>query len=353
MELPPPPALRDLIQRYARLRTRLAEDFGERPLVLPTAEFFPDEFTPDTRGVKRLVARMKQHAGLADIPTKTRVVGDLEEAGCGTGGCGTGGGGAAHSAKKQTASCSTGCGPSVTEPEEPVERLVDEGNAWRIQIPAGELGHPVVLTTQVARALAYVFLLETQSEAEPLEAPLDVTADLAAVGLGFGALLMQGAYIYQKGCGGPRVGQVTKLGLPELATATALFAAVQGCAPRAALRELETTQAAVFREAVSWTESNPTLIASLRSRPEAVARGEFALADTQPWLLRALGIGKKKKSSSDLDAALSADPSALEDMLSALPQRLEQRPRRADPERDELRALVDEALVESTGAPPR
>jgi hypothetical protein len=220
MELPPPEVIGAIVQRYARLVSRFGDELGERPLVLPNNDFFPDEFRSNERALKRLVKRMQRHADLVDVPIETRL---LEEgsgcADCGPGGCSPG------------PSCS--CQQDGHQ-HEPPPRLVDQGDGWVIQIPEAETKHSVVLTTNVARSLGYVFLMETRAEGEAIDPPIDVTADLAAVALGFGVLLLEGSYIYQKSCGGPSVGRATKLGTAELSVATALFVAQIG---RASCRE--------------------------------------------------------------------------------------------------------------------
>jgi hypothetical protein len=330
MELPPLPVLSAVTQRYARLLARFGDEFGERPLVLPTSKFFPDKFTPDAPSLARLVSRMQRHAGIDDIPITAVLVGGDEPAPKG-GGCGSG-------------ACSTIHG---TDAE--VERLVDRGDGWQLNMPAAELGHPVVLTTQVARTLGLVFLLETRNEDEPLDAPPEVTAELAAVALGFGALLLEGSYIYAKSCGGPTVARATALGVGELGFALALFAAVRGLPLRGALAEVGTTQRALLDEARSLVDSNASLVQGLKQHPERVARGDFALTEARPWLVRVLGKRSTatRKSGEGLEA-LGADASLedMESLLATLPAQAKKpaAPKARDAKRDELRALVDEAL---------
>jgi hypothetical protein len=333
MELPPVPAIRAIVERYARLIVKLGEEFGERPLVLPTSRYFPDDFGTDQKSLKRLVGRMKRHAGMSDIPTKTRLVaieGGSAGAGCDTGSCGT-----------------SSCAPTASD----VERLVDEGETWRLQVPEPELKHPVVLTTNLARVLSYVFLAETMPEGEPLESPADVTADLTAVALGFGVLMLQGSYIYSKSCGGPSIAKVTKLGPGELAIATALFARVGDHPVKIAQRQLDPTQSALLGEARSWLSSNEALIEGMRTHPQRIAQGKFQLSETQPWLTRVFG-GKKRSAA---EAAFLSEEGLtdeslgeLEDLLATLPtQTSSSRVRDRDPEHDELSDLVASALADS------
>jgi hypothetical protein len=322
MELPSEPVRRAVVQRYADLSARLRDEIGERPLVLPTADFFPDAFSSDDAGLQRLVTRMQRHAGLDDIPIRATVVGDDEP--------------------KTSSSCSSGACSVPVGARGEAPRLVDTGEHWELNVPAPELGAPVVLTTMIARALGRVFLVETAAESVP--EPVDVTADLAAVLLGFGPLMLEGSYIYSKSCGGPQVGQATHLGVGDLALATALFIALGQHPHRPALKELGTTQKALLVEAIDWTKSNPAMIRQLAASPERVARGEFQLADTKPWLLRVFGK-RKPEGPHDLP-----DDFTLADLEALAPTTAMDGPRRVakpDPARDELSALVAEALTEA------
>src|SRR5690606_9192420 len=205
MQLPPLQVTRAVIQRYARVLARYGDELGQRPLVLPNGDFLPDRFEGDQASLERLVSRLQEHAGMADIPIQATVIPRDADAAPKGGGCSSG---ACH------VPSSTGTG---------IPRLVDLGDGWVVQVPEQELSHPVALTTNLSRSLAYVFLVETQHEGEIIEPPVDVTADFVAVALGLGALMMQGAYIYAKSCGGPSIASVTKVGVGELAVAFAAF----------------------------------------------------------------------------------------------------------------------------------
>jgi hypothetical protein len=324
MELPPDQTLRAVVQRYAKLVSVLGEEIGQRPLVLPTAEFFPDTFRGDTKSVARLVKRMRAHAGLGDVPMRVQVLGadgePVAAGGCGTGSCGTG-------------SCAT---PTATGD---TPRLVEDDGRWVLNVPEAEVGNPVVLTASVARALATVFLLETLEEGGRIADPAELTTDLAGVALGFGVVLLEGSYIYSKSCGGPSVSRVTALGPAELGVAVALFTAAGDHDARAAAKHLGTTPASAFAEARSWLASNQHITGLLGSDPERLAGGDFEIHESRPWLLRV--FGKKKRSADPLDL------DALEAQLVAAPVPRQNKATKPDPRRDELKALVDEALAES------
>jgi hypothetical protein len=248
--------------------------------------------------------------------------------------------------------CSSGaCATPAAAGDAAIERLVEEGDGWRLNVPAAEVDHPVVLTTTLARTLATIFLLETRAEGEAIEPPVDVTVDVTAVLLGFGVLLLDGSYIYAKSCGGPRVARATRLGPDELGVLTAAFCALGGHSTRAAQKQLEATQKAALSAASEWIDSNRELITTLEKDPARIASGDYALRDPQPWLLRVLG--KKKRAADPLEAALAGDASSeeLDSLLAAMPISAAPRERKPrDPKLDELRALVDEALEEPQGA---
>jgi hypothetical protein len=266
LEFPHEDALSAIVGRYARVLADFGSELGQRALVLPNAKSFPDAFTADSDGAAVLVARMLGHAGLGDVPVTPRVVDE-------------------HGQEASAHGCSSGCQVPL-EADGSMPRLVDDGDGWLLNVPAYELSHPVVLTTTIARALGHVFLAECLPEGTVVEAPADLTADYASVALGFGPLLLEGAYVYSKGCGGPRVAQVTRAGLPELSVLTALFMCTGGHSLRGALKELGATQSSALRQAHEWAQSNDSLVTRLRKDPERVAAGDFTLSESKPWLVR-------------------------------------------------------------------
>ncbi len=328
MQLPPEQVIRAVIQRYARLITRLEAELGTRPMVLPTQEFFPDKFQRDEGSLNRLVARMQAHAGIEDIPLSARIVAGGPEPSAG--------------------GCSSGaCAPTTAAGT--VERLIDTGDTWILQMPEAELRHPVVLTTNLARSLAFVFLVETRNEDENIEPPMDVTADLTAVALGFGALLMQGSYIYAKSCGGPSIAKVTEMSCSELAVAFSLFIARGKHSVRRALRELDATQQALLGEASDQIDSNRSLVELLQHHPDRLCTGEFDLSPPKSLLQRVFTRKKSRPSSPppSLEAfEQSADLEELEALLIDMPpaSRARRPSRPPNPERAKLRQLVDDAF---------
>lgn len=149
-------------------------------MVLPDSTYFPDPFTADEKSVRRLVRRMKSHAGMGDVPIKVRVLGaenlhgDDHKAHAGAGGCHSdsseerssphdtaSSAEASHSSAGNCASGSCGNCGTISESDMTDPRLVDLGEEWLIQIPASEIGHDVVLTTNIAKSLGLIFARHT------------------------------------------------------------------------------------------------------------------------------------------------------------------------------------------------
>jgi hypothetical protein len=203
-----------------------------------------------------------------------------------------------------------------------------------------ELGHEVALTAHLARTLARVFLLETLLEGQSIDPPVEVTTDLAAVALGFGTLMLQGSYIYQKSCCGPSVAKVTALGCAELAVAFSLFVAQGGHSGRRAARHLDATQRALFHEAQSWIESNPRIVTLLKQRPGELVSGSFSTREARPWLARVFGMRRAHRDRLTGDDVLAElEALAEKEQPGARPKEVSR-----DSKHDELRALVEEAL---------
>ena len=324
MDLPPEPVVRALIQRYAQLIRRFGEEIGQRPLVLPTEEFFPDTFKADKKSLKRLVRRMQTHAGIADIPIRPVLLDAKEDdEHCGHGKSGGGG-------------CGSGaCAVPEANTDSPA-RLVDDGDGWRLQMSQAELAHPVAMTTTVARALAFVFLMETRTEDQPIADPLELSVDLCAVALGFGELLLEGSHIYSKGCGGPSVAKLTALGPVELAIPTDLFVAAGKHSARALAGQLPATQREAFEEARALIDSNPSLVQILASNPERLAAGSFELGEAKSLIARL--FAKKQKTPDEMSLE------ELESLVATLPA-AQPGGRAKKKQKDELADLVEEALA--------
>ncbi|HKO47039.1 MAG TPA: hypothetical protein VJV79_04910 [Polyangiaceae bacterium] len=320
MELPNSKVRHGLVAAYAEVVGSLGLLSTERALVLPNGEFFPDRFTADEPSVQRMLDRLLEHAGLADMALVVRFWGE-SAASCGTGACGS-------------------CGPTQAEPEsESVQRLLDAGEHWQVNVLPAEVGSPVALGSALCHAIALAVLRE--SDTPPQNLPLDLAVDLTAIALGYGVLLLEGSHIYRKSCGGPSIARATVLGPSEVALVLSLSAAVNEQSLRKVGKHLSATQSEAFSEAAAWADSNPILVQSLRSDPGRVARGQFQLREPNSWLGRWLGSKLRR-------APNAQSATTIEELEAALGAGSSPRPalKPRDPKLDEIKRLVDEALSE-------
>jgi len=293
VEALPDNAVRRLAETYAELVHALRIPAGDPLLVLPNGEYFPDRFTHDRASVERLAARMQGYAGLEDVTIELEVAGELAEpgaAGCGTGGCGTG-------------ACAT---PAQSAGDGSLPRVEHRDGRWLFRVPAAEVKDSIVLTSRLATSLGAVALAERHPEGIERAAEPGL-AELSAVALGFGVLLLEASYMYKKSCGGPSVGRGTALDCRELSLVFALSVAREEQALGSALAELGTTQRAVVKEAAAIVAESPTLVRLLREDPARAARGDFRLRDRGPFWSRLFGRRARPASKeARLEAALSA-----------------------------------------------
>jgi len=319
MELPNKEVRHGLVAAYAEVVARLDLLSTERALVLPNGEFFPDVFTRDEASVQRMLDRLLEHAGLSDMALVARFWGESAAA-CGTGACGS-------------------CGPTQAEPEsESVQRLVDSGEHWQVNVLPAEVASPVALGSALCHGIALAVLREADA---PPRLPLELAVDLTAIALGYGVLLLEGSHIYRKSCGGPSIARATALGPIEVALVLALSAAVSEQSSRKVGKHLSATQQEAFSEATAWADSNVILVQALRADPARVARGEFQLREPSSWLGR--WLGSKLRRAPNAESATT-----IEDLEAALGTESKPRPalKARDPKLDEIRRLVDEALSE-------
>jgi hypothetical protein len=283
-------------------------------LVLPTGRFFPDRFDASLPAVNKLFRRILKHGGLSDVPAEVVVVGD-DDGSCSSGACST----------PSSAGSTTGAAAG------PIRRIEEVEDGYRANVHVGEVKNATILTTALVRAAAFVRIREADYDAGR---ELDQSVDLAGVLLGFGVLLNNGAYIYQKGCGGVRVQRATRLDVTDLAVALAIFCKLHGHT----VSELDPSAKDFFGEARRWADSNARTISLVASDRLAVEAGSYELAPARGWLSRLVGLGKKS-------AATAPDERELENLAADLEVKREQS---GDDERSRrlaaLRELVDEAL---------
>lgn len=304
--LPAEPRMRWLLSRVAALHEAGAEPVAG--LVLPTSRYFPDTFDASPRTLDKLMRRVLKHAGLSDVNAELAIAGASSE-GCSTGACGT-------------------------SAQGPLRRIEPLDDGYRMTVHASEVKNPTLLTTALARASAYVWLKEADFDPR---GELEENVDLAGVLLGFGVLLCNGAYIYQKGCGGVRIGSATRLAVNELTLALAVFCKLHTIRT---VSELDPSAKAFFAEARRWADTNERAIGLVASDRTAVEAQSYDLRPARGWFSRLVGLGRGGVSAPDdaeLDA-VAAEISAARDNRDAKVDAA--RARRIE----ELRDLVDEAL---------
>lgn len=299
--------IRGIVAHLAHLRAAYGEAFAEPDLVEPNGDYFPDEFTLDPDGIDRLLRRMLGYAPLSeDLEIGLGFIqpdGEVSGGGCGSGACGTGG-------LKEIAR-----GGAVE---------TEAGYAALVHVQ--DVSDPAILTTALARATGRIVMFEADEEVDPRDE--GALSELTAVAAGMGLLLLNGACVYKKGCGGMKRHQATFLGLEEIALALALFVRAANKKPGVVRKHLEVTQKEAFDAALAWVDGQPSLIEALAERPETLEDGVFAFEEKKGLFSRFFA-GKKK----DELGPISVRPR----------ERSEEERRRLA----EARALVDEALSES------
>lgn len=317
-------ALRSIVSHLAHLRAEYGEVLGydaHPDLVEPNGEYFPDAFALEPAAIERLMRRMMTYAPLAtDLEVQLAFVEPEEKGGgggCGSGACGPGDKSAASQAMKGGA----------------VETVDEHGDTrYAVVVASGDVGEPKLLTASLARSMGRLVLFEAGEEVDPrVEGAL---SELTAVACGLGILLLSGAALYKKGCGGVRRHQGTFLGVEELALACALFVRVTDRKPGTVRRHLEITQREAFDIALDWVDGQPKLVRALTKDPESLADGIFALEEKKGLLSR-LFSSRKPDDDADAIAAMSA-PRPVKARTEAELRRIA-----------ETKALVEEALQES------
>lgn len=311
-------SLRSIVAHLAHLRAEYGEVIGESDLVEPNSEYFPDEFAlaegVAMRSVQTLLERMMTYAPLStDLDVKLRVIepeGEVKS-GCSSGACGPGG--------------ASGPGAKTT-----LRPAVESDDGYVAVLAAADAGDTTVLTTSLARSVGRIVLFEAGEDVDDQdEGPL---SELTAVACGLGTLLLSGASVYKKGCGGMRQHQATFLSVEELALAVALFVRVTDAKASRVKKHLAVTQREAFDAALSWVDDQPALVEALRDHPETLEDGVFVLEEKKGLFGKILG---KKRDEDDLDLVPLSKPKP-----SALSE--EERRRIA-----ETKALVEEALQDS------
>lgn len=307
-------ALRSIVAHMAHLRAEYGAVLTDPDLVEPTGEYFPDPFALEPAAIDRLMRRMMTYAPLAaDLDVQLAFVEPEEDAKAG-GGCGSG-----------------GCSPNEKGSAGALKgSAVETVDGYAVTLATGDVAEPKLLTASLARSMGRLVLFEAGEAIDSRDE--GALAELTAVGCGLGVLLLNGAAVYKKSCGGMRRHQGTFLGVEELALACALFVRVTERKPSSVRRHLDITQKEAFDEALAWLDGQPTLVRTLAQEPEKLVDGIFALEQKKGFLSRLFSA----KGPSNQDEPENVTPRPVRVRSEAELRRLA-----------ETKALVEEALQDS------
>ena len=311
MVLPSEDILRQLVGSYARLRAAHGVAIGRPVLVQPTGGFFPDAFVGDAPSVERLLRRLVTYAPIADDLTLELAFvapADPQAGGCGASAC-----------------CANG------EVDVRGHGVEETTHGYRVSIAVNEIGHPSLLTASLVRSVGGLVLHEAGDDA--MREGAAQAAEMVAVACGFGVLLMNGAEVWGKSCGGLRMARATAFSLEEVAVALSMFGAIHEVKPSEARANLDASQREAFDLAWAWMESNPPLVEDLRDRPELLTQGVFEVEPVRGAIAR--WRAKRKR-----DKQLQAKP-----MATPRPALTDEKRRHLE----EARALMDEVFPSTTG----
>jgi hypothetical protein len=303
-------AIRSIVAHLAHLRAEYGDVLGDPDLIEPNGEYFPDEFKLEPAAIDRLMRRMMTYAPLAtDLDVQLAFV-EPEGEGSASGGCGSG-----------------ACSPGDKSPKQvAMEGAVETEDGYAVVLASSDVGEPKLLTASLARSMGRLVLFEAGEDVDPRDS--GALSELTAVACGLGVILLGGASVYKKGCGGMRQHQGTFLGVAELALACALFVRVTDRKPGVVRRHLAVTQREAFDLALDWVDGQPKLVRTLTKDPEALADGIFTLEEKKGLLSRLLA----RKRDDDMPDALP---------ISVKPKERSEEERRRIAE---TKALVEEAL---------
>ncbi len=305
-------AIRSIVAHLAHLRAEYGEVLEKPDLVEPNGEYFPDEFALEPKAIERLMRRMMTYAPLAsDLDVQLGFVEPGDEAKAG-GGCGSG-----------------ACAPGEKSKSVIMSGAVETDDGYGVVLATADVGEPKILTASLARAMGRLVLFEADEEVDPRDE--GALSELTAVACGLGVILLNGASVYKKGCGGVRQHQGTFLGVQELGLACALFVRATDGKPGAVRRHLAVTQREAFDLALDWVDGQPKLVRALTKDPSSLADGIFTIEEKKGLLSRLL-TRKRDDDMPDAASPISVKPK----------ERSEEERRRIA----ETRALVEEALGE-------
>lgn len=310
-------ALRSIVAHLAHIRAEYGAVLEGADLVEPNGDYFPDEFKLEPAAVERLMRRMMTYAPLRAELDVALAFASPDDEGAGGGGCGSG---ACSPADKATKPVVLG-------------GVVETESGYAVILASSDVGEPKLLAAALARSIGRLVLFEA---GEPIDPRVEgALSELTAVACGLGILLLNGACLYKKGCGGVRRQQATFLGVSELALACALFVRVTDGKPSAVRRHLEVTQREAFDSALDWVSAQPTLISNLTRHPATLTDGIFSLEEKKSLFARLFSRNDRRRNEDELSAAM------------AVPRQAKLRSAEELRRLEETKALVAEALQDS------
>jgi hypothetical protein len=288
---------------------------GDVPVILPDGEHFPDAFTPDEAGIVAVAERVRSYTPLAqDVPmafASKELAETSSGSSCSSGGCGSGGG------------------------EDQLSDVVRSGEGYVVRLAAGDLSDPMRMVAALARAIATMVLIES-GEALPPGEP-ESLAEIVAVTMGFGLVLLNASCVYKKGCGGLRAHSSTHLGIDELGFLFAADVAAKGAARGGVRGQLAITQRESFDACDAWFKARPQLIETLRESPAHLEDGLFSTEEESvSWFARL--FGKRRELQAPPKTPSAAGPRSTKSAKSARGA-----PRPVD---HKLKQIVEDALAE-------
>ncbi|HWB79030.1 MAG TPA: hypothetical protein VG755_28915 [Nannocystaceae bacterium] len=149
------------------------------------------------------------------------------------------------------------------------------GNELALLVVPALLRVPALVHASVARELGRIAIHRAGGHTvEPEE--MEADAEIAAIALGMGVWVANGAYVYENACCGGGCGldlksMRTGLSMPEACFGLALDLQRKGIAPRHAAKHLESTQKAAFKKSASFVGHQPELLALASPAKPAIA----------------------------------------------------------------------------------
>ncbi len=148
-------------------------------------------------------------------------------------------------------------------PEGQLLHTFSDGDEFAMVVAPSILRSPALTFASVARELGRIAVARAGGHRVD-EKDVEADAEIAAVALGLGVWVANGAYIYENACCGGGCGIDLRsiragLSMPEAVFVLALDLSRRGLSPRIAAKHLESTQKAAFKKAIACVDRAPSL----------------------------------------------------------------------------------------------